>query len=165
MSIPVLIANAVDAISKNGSVMMNVALRGDGTLPENQAAMLEAFGDWLRINGEGIYGTRPWITFGEGPMEIITRRTGENLLPYSAKDIRFTTKGDIVYAFVLALPTEDIVIKKLCQKGLYSSTIKEITMLGSDETLVWEHTRQGLFISLPDKLPDQPVIGFKITSK
>lgn len=164
MSIPVLIANAVDAISKNGAVMMNVALRGDGTLPEEQAVMLEAFGDWLRINGEGIYGTRPWITYGEGPTEIITRRTGENLQPYSSKDIRFTTKGGTIYAFLLAPPTEDIVIKKLCQKGLYSSKIENITILGSDETVVWKHTREGLFINLPKNLPDQAVIGFKITS-
>ena len=165
MSIPVLIANAVDVISKNGVVMMNVALRGDGTLPENQAAMLKALGDWLKINGEGIYGTRPWITYGEGPTEIITSRIGENLEAYSPRDIRFTAKGDSIYAFVLAPPTGDIFIRKLCQKGLYTGTVAEITMLGSDEKLVWEHSRQGLLIKIPEKLPDQPVIGFKISSK
>ena len=66
MSIPVMVANGVDVISKNGVVMLNVALRGDGTLPENQAAYLTAFGDFLRINAEGIYGSRPWKVFGEG---------------------------------------------------------------------------------------------------
>jgi len=165
MSIPVLIGNAVDVISKNGVVMMNIALRGDGTLPENQAAMLKALGDWLKINGEGIYGTRPWITYGEGPTEIITSRIGENLEDYSPKDIRFTTKGDVIYAFVLARPTGDIFIRKLCQKGLYTGTVAAITMLGSDEKLVWEHSRRGLLIKMPEKLPDQPVIGFKISSR
>ena len=58
MSIPVMVGNAVDAISKNGVVMLNVALRGDGTLPENQAAYLTTFGDFLKINGEGIYRSR-----------------------------------------------------------------------------------------------------------
>ena len=92
MSIPVLIGNAVDAISKNGAVMMNVAMRGDGTVPENQAAYLEAFGEWIALNGEGIYGTRPWKVYGEGPTEIISRRTGENLIPYVEEDIRFTRR-------------------------------------------------------------------------
>ena len=78
MSIPVMVGNAVDAISKNGVVMMNVALRGDGTIPENQAAYLTAFGDFLRINGEGIYNTRPWKTFGEGPLKVKDGRQGEN---------------------------------------------------------------------------------------
>ena len=78
MSIPVMVGNGVDAISKNGVVMLNVALRGNGTLPANQAAYLNAFGDFLKVNGEGIYGTRPWKTYGEGPLEICTGRQGEN---------------------------------------------------------------------------------------
>jgi len=74
MSIPVIVGNAVDAISKNGVVMLNVALRGDGTLPENQAAYLTTMGDFLKTSGEGIYGTRPWKVYGEGPLEIKTGR-------------------------------------------------------------------------------------------
>ena len=135
MSIPVLIGNAVDAISKNGIVMMNVALRGDGTLPEKQAVYLKAFGDWISINGEGIYGTRPWKTYGEGPLKIVSKRTGENLKDFSAQDVRFTQKEGHLYAFVLAKPTTDIHINALKSEGLLKKKIQSISMLGSNEKL------------------------------
>jgi len=129
MSIPVMVGNAVDAISKNGVVMLNVALRGDGTLPKNQAAYLLAMGDFLRVNGEGIYGTRPWKTFGEGPLKIRDGRQGENHKAFSPRDIRFTTKEGRLYAFVPAPPTGDILIKTLAIGGLLNGAIKEITRL------------------------------------
>jgi len=163
MSIPVLIANSVDAISKNGIVMLNVALRGDGTLPENQAAYLRALGDWLKINGEGIYGSRPWNRFGEGPTQIKTARTGENTKPYKPQDIRFTTKDGKLYAFVLAPPTADISIKTLAKGGPYHGDIGNITMLGSSEKLKWKRSADALTIQLPKTMPDQSVIGFRIS--
>ncbi|MBC8419517.1 MAG: alpha-L-fucosidase, partial [Desulfobacterales bacterium] len=165
MSLPVLIGNAVDAISKNGVVMMNVAQRGDGTLPAPQAVMLRAFGAWINVNGEGIYGTRPWKVFGEGPLVIETRRSGENLKAFSAADIRFTVKDGDLYAFVMTPPTEDIVIKTLRTGGLYEDEIGQITMLGSSEILHWKRLPDRLIIQLPKMLPDQPVIGFRIKGK
>ena len=94
-------------------------------------------------------------------MDYIWRRTNRDhyitnrrkLEAYSPRDIRFTTKGDIIYAFTLAPPTGDVFIRKLCQKGLYTGKVAEITMLGSDEKLLWEHSRQGLLIKMPEKLP------------
>jgi len=165
MSIPVMVGNAIDAISKNAVVMLNIALRGDGTLPENQAAYLRTFGDVLRINGEGIYGSRPWKTYGEGPLEIRTGRQGENKKDYSQDDIRLTTKDGNLYAFVLAKPTKDIVIKTLAAGGLLDSEIKSISLLGSDEKIVWNRTSDSLTIQLPKTLPDLPVAGFKIALK
>ncbi|MBU2877921.1 MULTISPECIES: alpha-L-fucosidase [Aliiglaciecola] len=162
MSVPVLLGNAVDAISKNGVVMMNVALRGDGTLPEEQAAYIRAFGDWININGEGIYATRPWKIFGEGPLKIVTKRAGENLKAFSAQDIRFTYKDNILFAFVLAPPENDIQIKALKNAGLLNKNIQSISMLGSDEKIHWHRNKNGLTIKLPETLPQQPVIGFKI---
>lgn len=165
MSIPVLIGNAVDAISKNGVVMMNVALKGDGTLPEPQAKMLQAFGDWIKINGEGIYGTRPWKISGEGPLEIVTKRTGENLKAYSAKDIRFTTKNGNIYAFVLAHPTDDVLIKTLKTGGIFNKEIKEVKLLGDNEKIRWKRSTNGLIINIPKQLPEQPVVCFKIVTE
>ena len=92
MSIPVMVGNCVDAISKNGVVMLNIALKGDGTIPDNQLAYLTAFGDFMKINGEGIYGTRPWKIYGEGPTEIKSGRGGENHTPFTPQDIRFNHK-------------------------------------------------------------------------
>lgn len=165
MSVPVLLGNAVDAISKNGVVMMNVALRGDGTLPEEQAAYIKAFGDWIKINGEGIYGTRPWKVFGEGPLKIVTKRAGENLKEFSAQDIRFTQKGNSLFAFVLAPPTKDIQIKALKTGGLLDKNIQSISMLGSKEKLKWQRNENALMITLPKYLPKQPVVGFNISVK
>jgi alpha-L-fucosidase len=165
MSIPVLIGNAVDAISKNGVVMMNVALKGDGTLPEPQAKILKAFGDWIKINGEGIYGTRPWKVYGEGPLKIVSRRTGENLKDYSSKDVRFTTKNENIYAFVLARPTEDVLIETLKRGGALDKEIEKIELLGNNEKISWTQSDEGLKIKCPKNTPNQPVIGFKIIVK
>ncbi len=163
MSIPVMIGNAIDAISKNGVVMLNIALRGDGTLPENQAAYLTAFGEVLRTNDEGIYGSRPWKIYGEGPLEIKTGRQGENKKDYSEQDIRFTAKDGNLYAFVLAKPTKDIVIETLATGGALDSEIKGVSMMGSEETIKWNRSAEGLTIQLPEELPQQPVVGFKLT--
>ena len=123
MSVPVMVANAVDAISKNGVVMLNVALKGDGTIPEKQIAYLTAFGDFLKINGEGIYDARPWKVFGEGPLEVKDGRQGENHADYSQADIRFTAREGILYAYVLAPPSEDILIKTLAAGGVLDGEI------------------------------------------
>ena len=165
MSIPVMVGNAVDAISKNGVVMLNVALRGDGTLPENQAAYLVAIGDFLRVNGEGIYGTRPWTTFGEGPLKMKDGRQGENHKAFSPRDIRFTQKDGVLYAFVLAPPTEDIRIKKLATGGLLEREITGIELMGSPKTIRWKRTSDALTIQLPKTLPGKIVNGFRIHSK
>ncbi|VGO13050.1 hypothetical protein PDESU_01604 [Pontiella desulfatans] len=163
MSVPVMIGNAVDAISKNGVVMMNIALKGDGTIPANQAAYLDAFGIFLKTCGEGIYGSRPWNIYGEGPTRIKDGRQGENKADFTQADIRFTTKDGVLYAFVLAKPEKDIVIKALADGGLYGKRISSISMLGSSEKLKWKQASDALVISLPKSLPEGLcVVGFRI---
>ncbi len=165
MSIPVMVGNAVDAISKNGVVMLNIALKGEGTIPENQVAYLTAFGDFLKINGEGIYGSRPWKAFGEGPLKVRDGRQGENKKAFCQQDIRFTQKDGELYAFVLAPPTEDIVIKTLATGGLLEQEIASIELMGSNEKIQWERSAAGLKIQLPKKLPGKIVNGFRIRFK
>ncbi len=166
MSIPVMVANAVDAISKNGVVMINIALQGEGTIPENQAAYVTAFGDFLRTNGEGIYGTRPWKIFGEGPTEIKDGRQGENIKDFTPQDIRFTQKDGTLYAFVLAPPSEDIVIKSLAHGGLYEGNIESVSMLGSDERIRFVRSEYSLTIKQPLTIAKgQNVVGFSIEGK
>lgn len=165
MSIPVMVGNAVDAISKNGVVMLNIALKGDGTIPENQKAYLQAFGDFLKINGAGIYGTRPWKIFGEGPLEMRDGRQGENKKAFTQQDIRFTQKGGDLYVFVLKQPTEDIRIESLKAGGLLERDIDQLEMMGSNENIRWTRTTDGLLIQLPEELPDALVTGFKLTLK
>ncbi|VGO12228.1 hypothetical protein PDESU_00779 [Pontiella desulfatans] len=163
MSIPVMVGNAIDSVSKNGVIMLNIALKGDGSIPEYQMEYLNAFRKLMKFNGEGIYGSRPWKVFGEGPLVIKDGRGSENLKPWCPQDIRFTTKGGSLYAFVLAVPTEDIVIKTLRKDGIYEGSIEKIKMLGSKEPIQWKRSADGLIIKLPTKLPDSPVIGFRIS--
>ena len=163
MSIPIMVGNAVDAISKNGVVMLNIALKGDGTIPDNQLAYLTAFGDFLKINGEGIYGSRPWKIFGEGPLKMKDGRQGENHKAFSQDDIRFTTKDGVLYAFVLNKPTNDIHIKSLAQGGVLNKKIKNIELIGSKEKIKWKRNAEVLTITLPKNIPTPYVTGFKIT--
>jgi alpha-L-fucosidase len=172
MSVPVMVANAVDAISKNGVVMLNIALTGDGVIPDKQLNYLEGFGDFLNTCGEGIYGTRPWKIFGEGPLEVKDGRQGENHKDYSQKDIRFTHRPDsgqackdgVLYAFVLATPTDDVVIKTLATGGALDNEIDEIELLGSTKKIKWKRDENGLIIKLPQKLPGEIINGFRITT-
>ncbi|WP_372724521.1 alpha-L-fucosidase C-terminal domain-containing protein, partial [Novipirellula sp.] len=111
------------------------------------------------------YGTRPWKTFGEGPLEMKDGRQGENHKEFSQQDIRFTTKDGVLYAFVLSRPTQDIVIKTLASGGLLESEIVDIRLLGNDEKIKWERSTDGLTITLPEELPDTLVVGFSIELK
>jgi alpha-L-fucosidase len=162
MKIPIMVGNAIDAVSKNGIVMLNIALRGDGTVPETQQKYLDAIGEVFRTNEKGIYGSRPWLTYGEGPLEIKTGRQGENKKAYSQQDIRFTTKDGNLYAFLLSRPSEDILIKSLVAGGVLKQKIKSIYLMGSDEIIHWNLTEQGLEIKLPKTLPHGYVIGFEL---
>jgi alpha-L-fucosidase len=166
MSVPVMVGNAVDAISKNGVVMLNIALTGEGTIPDNQMRYLDAFRDLMTVNGEGLYGSRPWKVYGEGPTPIKDGRQGENKKDFVPQDIRFTEKDGVLYAFVLARPMGDIVIKTLAAGGIYDGKISAISMLGSPEKISWERTQDGLTIRLPKKLPkEQLITGFRIVGK
>ena len=145
--------------------MLNIALKGDGTIPAKQEAYLTAFGDFIKTSGDGIYGSRPWKVFGEGPLKVKDGRQGENRRAFSQKDIRFTTKDGVLYAFVLTPPTEDILIKTLATGGVLESEIANIKMMGSDEEIKWDRAAKGLTISLPKELPKALVVGFSIELK
>ena len=105
----------VDIVSKNGNLLLNVPVRGDGTIDEDEVKCLEGIAQWTAINGEAIFGTRPWKTYGEGTREAKAGNFNEGKgLPYTAADLRFTTKGDTLYVFALAWPADGkLVVKSL----------------------------------------------------
>ena len=120
-------------MSKNGALLLNVGPRADGTIPETEQEMLREIGRWLAVNGEGIYGTRVWDVYGEGPTEIPEGAfTDTKRNPFTSADIRFTQKGDTLYAFVLAYPSGEALISSL---GSGASQIAGVRMLGSDEAI------------------------------
>jgi alpha-L-fucosidase len=158
----------VDIVSKNGNLLINVVQTPEGDLEPDMLQILEDIGVWTAVNGEGIYGTRPWKTFGEKSAEARAVKPGrfnENY-KFNAKDIRFTTKDGILYAFCLGTPTEDILIKSLGKNSKYASDpVASVKMLGSNLKIKWSQTESGMVIKKPSKLPSWQVIGFKIEFK
>jgi len=151
-----LIHQLVDDVSKNGNFLLNLCPRADGTFTEETVALVEAIGDWLAVNGEGIYGTRPFTVFGEGPtIQLIERVMRlEKYKPFTAEDIRFTQKDDVVYAILLGWPyAEKISISSLRNGGSLDRSVHRITMLGDGGSLPFERDNVALTVTLPDQKP------------
>lgn len=150
-----LISDLIDIVSKNGNLLLNVGPKADGTIPDEIAQVLQGMGGWLKVNGEAIYGTRPFQFFGEGPTKSGQVRVGGQVEEsavkgYTPADIRFTTKGDTLYALGLSRPQDGAVLIKTLYAGTpyLSAPIKSIALLDGGK-VEWEQTPKGLRIKLP----------------
>ncbi|GGZ87749.1 alpha-L-fucosidase [Algibacter mikhailovii] len=160
-----LIDFLVDVVSKNGAVLLNITPRADGLIPEPVKKRLLEMGEWLNINGEAIYGTRTFEIYGEGDAEVVEGHLSEiNNADNTAKDIRFTTKGDVLYAIVLDWPQgEELIIRSLKEGNtLYSRDIESVQLLGHKGHLEFDVDEAGLKIKLPNKVGEH-AFSFKIT--
>lgn len=161
----------VDIVSKNGNLLLSVPLRADGTFDEKEEKILKEFGAWMKINSEAIYDSRPWKVFGEGPIadsDIALNAQEFNEGAYgvaTSKEIRFTQKGNNLYAVALAWPEDGmIVIKSLSESSrLLNEKINEVELLGYGK-IDFIQTEKGLEVSLPEtNLNDiAPVIKIKL---
>jgi alpha-L-fucosidase len=158
-----IIDGLVDVVSKNGTFMLNVGPTVKGEIPEPVVKLLKGIGKWLKLNGEAIYETRPWTTSVEGPT-IVKGKSEEENSTYTAEDIRFTLKGEILYAIALDWPQDgQLAIKTLNSTNTELKQIRSIELLGNDEPLKWSQDEKALTIQLPDEKPCEHAFVFKIT--
>ena len=120
----------------------------EGDLEQDMLKTLDEIGAWTAVNGEAIYGTRPWKVYGEKPADAPEIKAGdfnEGKVKYSAKDIRFTTKGQTFYAFCLGVPAEDVRIASLGKSSkLAEKAVGSVQLLGSTETPEWKQEADAL---------------------
>jgi alpha-L-fucosidase len=158
----------VDIVSKNGNLLLNVVQTPEGDLEPDMLRILDEIGIWTSANGEGIYGSRPWKIYGEKPSDKPVKKLGrfDENFGYSSKDIRFTTKGNSLYAYCLGKPETDVTIKSLGKSAkLAGKSISSIVLIGSKEKLSWKQSADALVIKKPVDMPAWQVLGFKIEFK
>jgi alpha-L-fucosidase len=180
----------IENTSKNGNLLLNISPKADGTIPQEQVDVLLTIGKWLDVNGEAIYGSRPWVKFGEGPVAdrvassmaklrangFIGKLNGQNMagdgvggggLPrgggYTPRDIRFTTHGDTLYAIVMAWPTDEAVITSLAPGKGVQGNVEKVEMLGNPGDLQFTQAADGLHVKFPAARPCDIAYVLKIT--
>jgi alpha-L-fucosidase len=157
----------VDIVSRNGNMLLNFPLRSDGTLDDQEMSIVSELTRWMAINSEAIHGTRPWKIFGEGPGIVsnsanvsFNERLHKEL---TADDVRFTTKGDTLYAFSMGWSPRETVIAALApSRNLYPATIHQVTLLGYSGSLKWTQNQDGLRIQMPERKVSEHAAVFKI---
>jgi alpha-L-fucosidase len=154
----------IDIVSKNGNLLLNVGPRSDGTIPEEVQEVLLGVGAWLKVNGEAIYGTRPWRTYGEGPTKVAAGSFHDtDTANYTAEDFRFTTKDDVLYAIGLVWPSNgEAVIRSLAQTA-GSERVRSVTLLGGDGKPRFEQRADGLHVQLPAQSPVNYAYALRLT--
>jgi alpha-L-fucosidase len=159
----------VDIASKNGVMLLNISPKANGNIPQDQKNVLLEIGKWLQTNGEAIYGTRPWYTYGEGPTKEpeghFENRDEFLKIKYSADDVRYTTRVGAIYATVLgqAEAGNTITLNSFSEEELAKDIkIKNVSFIGSDEKIEWDHNKDGLFIKAPEQQVNSPATTIKI---
>ncbi len=163
-----IIHEFVDIVSKNGNLLLNVGPKSDGTIPEPAVAIFHNIGRWMDVNGDAIFGSRPWKVYGEGPATLAAGSFGEKKmknLKFTPQDIRFTTREGSIYAILLAWAEHEARIRSL---GSHSPNapgrIAHVSLLGHHGKLKWHQEPDALVIHTPPKPPGDYAFVFRITT-
>ena len=154
-----IIEMLVDIVSKNGTMLLNVLQRPDGTIDEWERWTREEIGSWISVAGEGIYGTRPWKVFGEGDSRVLIEGFRESQVAWGSSDYRFTVKGKDVFAFMMKAPEDNRAVVKSLGEGARAT---KVTLLGHGE-IPFEQSFGVLTAKLPEELPTKYTNCLKIT--
>lgn len=169
-STSVVLHSLIDNVSKNGQLLLNISPKADGSISENQKQVLLEMGDWLEVNGEAIYGIRPWEIYGEGPTKLKEgpfegfTDAGE----YTWEDIRYTQKESSIYAIMLGWPGagQQIELKSFANDSLQQQlSVSNVAVLSSDEDIKWNLTDDQLIVQTPSSIPDPKAVVFKVTTR
>jgi alpha-L-fucosidase len=161
-----LVRQLVDIVSKNGNLLLNFGPRSDGTIPDEVRTTLLDMGAWLKVNGEAIYATTPWKTFGEGPTKVMGGAFHDTeTKPYTSQDFRFTAKGSTVYAIGMACPADGKAIIHSLGWAHEGSTlpIASVELLGSTEKVTWTQGAEALDVTLPVDATCKYAYALKLT--
>lgn len=165
-----VIDGLVDRVARGGGLLLSLSPKADGTLPEGQKSLLLEIGEWLKVNGEAIYGTRPWKTEAEGPVArhihfpyVWQHKTPSWHFEHADwEDIRFTTKGDDLYAIALGWPEHGELFISALRDSELKGSVSKVTLLGHDEPIKFQDTPIGLRLIMPEKRPNEYAYTFKI---
>ncbi len=153
-----VIRKLIEVVARNGLYALNVAPKGDGSIPDDQQQALREIGDWLRVNGEAIRGTHPWKLAYEGaPL----RDSGAQ---YSAADVRFTAKDDCIYAFLMEWPADDRAVVTSLAASKWDGRIRKVELLGHDGELQFTRDSRALQVQLPTNKPCEHAYVLKISN-
>jgi alpha-L-fucosidase len=162
-----IVGDLVDIVSKNGCLLLNIGPRPDGTIPEEEEQILLEIGRWLQVNGEAVYGTRPWEVFGEGPTQVVEGSFNDTKRQsFTSADFRFTSKAGALYAIALAWPENGkLLIKSLAAASPYRMpNIRNVQLLGSSAKLKWTLGADGLAVELSAEKPCDYAYVLKIST-
>jgi len=153
----------IDIVSKNGNLLLNIGPRSDGTIPDEVQQVLLDVGAWLNVNGEAIYGTRPWRIYGEGPTKVAAGSFHDtDTTRYTAEDFRFTTKGNVLYAIGLDWPINGEAVIHALASTAGSEHVQSVTLLGSDAKLQFEQRPNGLHVRMPAQAPAKYAYALRV---
>jgi alpha-L-fucosidase len=158
-----VIHTLVDVVSKNGNLLLNIPVRGDGTIDDEERAIVNGVGAWMKVNSESIYDTRPYTVYGEGPaMQQTSALSNQGFnegkgKPFTAEDIRFARKDNILYATTMGAPSGTVLIKTLRDRKATN-----VQLLGYNGALEWKNEVDGLRITVPAAVPADIASVFKV---
>ena len=156
-----MVDQLIDIVSKNGNLLLNIGPRSDGTIPDEVQQVLLDVGRWLKVNGDAIYGTRPWKVYGEGPTKVAAGSFHDtDTATYTAEDFRFTTKGNTLYAIEMGWPSGGEAVIHALHSG--PEKVQSVSLLGSTDSLTFDQRSDGLHIKVPSQAPGKFAYAYEI---